>query len=163
MKTLFLALLLSPFAQSTELGVFYALSEGNTIQLEHQTPVVKAKSRMFSSNAKGYLQIDGKRSPIRFSGNQIVFVVQVTNQASDPAKQIRLLRLESKDGVRRILVSEVSARIFSSSASTKPVTSLPFIAEKHGPSAFKITVTLSPGEYAFDSIDSKGLFCFGVD
>lgn len=163
MKTLFLALLLSPFAQSTELGVFYALSEGNTIQLEHQTPVVKTKSRMFSSSAKGYVQIDGKKSPVRFSGDRIAFVVHVSNQASDPIKQIRLLKLESKDGVRRILVSEVSAGIFSSSASTKPITSLPFTAEKHGPSAFKITIRLEPGEYAFDSVDSKGLFCFGVD
>lgn len=95
MKPLILALLLSPFAQSTELGVFYALSEGNTIQLEHQTPVVKTKSRMFSSSAKGCVQIDGKKSPIRFSGDQIAFVVEVSNQASDPVKQIRLFFFET--------------------------------------------------------------------
>lgn len=160
-----LILLVSLFTQSTDNGVFYSLSNGEMVELERRVPVVKAKSRMFSSNAKGYLQIDGRKSPIRFANSDTVaFVVHVSNQSTDPLKQIRLLRLESKDDVRRILVSEVSAGVFSSSVSTKPITSLPFTAEKHGNSAFKITLKgLSPGEYAFDSIESKGLFCFGLD
>lgn len=146
-------------------GVFYAVSEGQQFELERRDARLKTKSNIFTASAKGYAYIDGKKSPIRFASNDaVVVLVRVANRSRDPRSQIRLLKLESKGDSRRFTVSEASAGVFNPRVSVKEWGRLDFKAEKYGDSSFRITVQgLQPGEYAFDSIDSVGAFCFGID
>lgn len=172
MKTLILALplfllLSTQPAEPKYAGIPYAVSEkGDLIELERRSGIIKAKSNIFTSSAKGYYQIEGGKSPVRFkAGETAVFIIRVSNPEQDPESQIRLIRLDSNKKHRKILLSEVSAGVFRSDASVRPLRNLGFDAEKYGSSSFKITLNrgLPPGEYAFDSTESQGLFCFGFD
>lgn len=147
-------------------GVFFIKKGDRLTGLERKTPQIKGKSNIFTSSAKGYFYMEGGRSGVRFnSGETAVFIIRVGSRDRDPMSQIRLLRLEAHDNSRTITVAKASTEFWGSKISVSPLASLSFDAEKYGISSFKITLNrgLPPGEYAFDSIDSQGLFCFGYD
>jgi hypothetical protein len=127
-----------------------------------RTAEIKSKSNIFTSSAKGYVQVECGKSTVRFKAKEaIVFIVRVSNHDRDPLTLIRLLRFEAKKDSRRIQLSEASVQVWGSKVSTTALRSLFFEVEKHGASSFKIILRhgLLPGEYALDSIESTGLFC----
>jgi hypothetical protein len=164
-----LLIILFTFVQVSEpqyIGVFYTLSSTGLTELERRNAQIKSKSNIFTSSAKGYIQIEGGKSSVRFkAGETVMFIVKVSNRNRDPMTLIRLLRFDSHKDSRTITVSEASAQIWGGKASIKPLRSIGFDVEKYGDSSFKIVLNggLPPGEYALDSIESSGLFCFGFD
>jgi hypothetical protein len=160
------------------LGAFFLLdpATGGLTPLERQTGEQNAKVKgMGFGGAEFSMEIRGEKSPLRFKeGQKIEFVVLVSSHQIDPQQVVQLIALESKKGMRKLLVLKAGLSMGKSLGSEG---SVPFLASKYGKSSLKIVPSqdLFPGEYSFSisgspsgqnllpGLGSKDVFCFGID
>lgn len=99
------------------------------------------------ARARSFYRIEGKESPIHVSriNGQIQLIIKCTDNNTDPAAYINILKFEIK-GKRREYLS-ASANITGGKAKNNAM--LSFSAKKYGTSSYLITITdPEPGEYA---------------
>jgi hypothetical protein len=134
-------------------SVFYDLrTSGELAELERQNPKIIPKG------IKTLFEIPSEKSSVRFSaGDEMQFVVRVTEDFDKAAATLQLLRYETQNGVRQLLLKNEDV--------LKNRATLKLNVEKYGSSSLKVVPfqKLAPGEYCLSRSTISQGFCFGVD
>lgn len=158
----------TPVQEPEYLGTFFALdsASGRLTPLERQSALHKIRTKAFGfGGAKGWYELKGEKSPVRFTGQQVPeFVVLVSSQQIDPQGVFKLYAWVVKKGARQLPIDKAGSMGLSGK-SLIANSEVPFDATKYGKSSFKIKPgrQLAPGEYTLTGPDNKDRFCFGID
>jgi hypothetical protein len=149
--------------------VFFRLDAGKLIPLERQaTNNTSVKGSGFMvAHAKSVWEFAGAKSPVRFGGGKLEFIVRTSAATPiDPQGQYSLQFLAVKKKVRQMIGPSARASAFGGmSIDRNGQGIIPVNFERYGSSSVKMTVgSLPPGEYALSSVQNPlSAFCFGVD
>lgn len=139
--------------ESQYASVFYYLrASGEAVELERQI------ANMVPKGAKTLYVIPGEKSPVRLSaGEEMQFVVRVTEDFDKATSTLQLFRFEMQHGVRQMLLKNEDIRSNRATLSLR--------AERYGSSSLKVAPfqKLAPGEYCLSRSTISQGFCFGVD
>jgi hypothetical protein len=134
-------------------SVFYYLrASGEAVELERQIATPNPKG------IKTLYVIPGEKSPVRFSaGEEMQFVVRVTEDFDRATATLQLFHFDMQDGMRQMLAKNEDLR--------KNKVTLKLNAERYGSSSLKVIPTqkLATGEYCLSRSTISQGFCFGVD
>jgi hypothetical protein len=144
-----------PALEPEVLGAVFFIdsSKGALLALERQT------GKVVAGFIRASVEIKGKRSPVRITGDAGQDFVVALPSGVDPSK-FELFLMEAKKGRRRIVIS--TDKFFTIKAGKA---SLPVTVKRYGQSSYMLTPArpLPPGEYCFSPSDSNDTFCFGID
>lgn len=173
-----LPIVFSVFAQTSQtepdtIDIFYALPKDQSaalVSLERQQTTFHAKASGFMvMGLKGFSEITGKKSPVRFNaGEALEFIVRSAFAASaaDPNTFYALRSLQIKKNTREIIFMTGHASPLGASTKTDPSEGAIVLEfSKYATSSYKIkTPLLKLGEYALGRATMpQVVFCFGVD
>jgi len=134
-------------------SVFYCLgAAGQPVELERHSV-----DAIFKGSTFQYV-IPGEKSPVRFSaGDDLQFIVRVTEDFEKAAATIQFFRFEPLNGKRQLLLKR--SDLISNKRSLKLET------QKYGQFSLKIVPSskLAPGEYCISRTTIRQGYCFGVD
>jgi hypothetical protein len=156
-------------AEPEYVGVFFRLDAGRLIPLERQeiSTRVRTTGILMAYNMTSVSEFDGAKSPVRFGGVPLEFVVRTSPilLRTDPQSEYHLRFLATKKKVRQMigLVSRISP--LGASVDTRGQGLIPVTFERYGSSSMKLKVgSLPPGEYALTTtLNPLTVFCFGVN
>lgn len=151
--------------------VFFRLDAGALVPLERQTAgKIRVRTSGFilvKAQAQSTWEISGAKSPVRFSGGKLEFVVRALNAGIDPQTQYLLRMLIGKKNSREMIAVTARVGVFGGASSSMNTEGLPVTFTRYGNSSVKMTVgSLPPGEYAIGKVYGAIvpiMFCFGVD
>ena len=156
-------------------NVFYRLDAGKLIPLERQAlDKVRARASGFlvAVHGQSVSELAGAKSPVRFGGGKLEFVVRTSATDVDPQTQYSLRMLIEKKKSREMVIATTRVSVFGGvSSSINTEGDLPVTFTRYGNSSVKMTVgSLPPGEYVLSSRPpgenayyAKVAFCFGID
>jgi hypothetical protein len=141
-----------PFEPEYSSVFYYLATAGQPVELERQPvdPIYKGKTFLYV--------IPSEKSPVRFSaGDDLQFVVRVTEDFEKAAATIQFFRFEPLNGKRQLLLKK--SDFISNKSSLKLET------QKYGQFSLKIvpSTKLAPGEYCISRTTIRQGYCFGVD
>jgi len=157
-------------------NVFYRLDAGQLTPLERQDTDkmrVRASAVPFvGGHGQSLWEFAGAKSPVRFGGGKLDFVVRTSATDVDPQTQYSLRMLIQKKKSREMVIATTRVSVFGGvSSSINTEGNLPVTFTRYGNSSVKMTVgSLPPGEYVLSSRPlgenayyAKVAFCFGID
>ena len=119
--------------------------------------------------AKGFIEVEGKRSPVRFATDSSPVFVFKASQGVDPQGLAQIFTLTVRKDHRELILS-TGGGFKPGRYSQEDKESVPFHASKYNESSVSITPTmpLPPGEYGIRLRGAElqvgtDMFCFGVN
>jgi hypothetical protein len=147
-------------------GTVYWLDRGNNKlnALERQKPMVAAHVNPI--HARNTLEVEGKRSPVRFTADSKPEFVFQGRQGVDPQTLARIVTFTVTKGHRELTTMQTSGVFLPGAREKDPDKySVSFQSSRYNGSSIEITPTmpLKPGEYGIELQTGRFYFCFGVD
>ena len=148
--------------------IFYRLDGNKLVPLERQAAAIHGGAHGFIvMGMKTSSEFPGAKSPVRFSGGHIDFVVRsvIPLTAIDPNTIYCLRKLNPKKKTRELVIMSGHASPVGASTTMTPAQGiLPVEFSRYGNSSLKMTTgELAPGEYAVGKPYGPAVFCFGID